>query len=125
MSDLTPRDIYQLELDKYKYGLPLWIPEPAIQDGDEIRIGDVGYVDEHGQFHRFFNVTVDADHPLNEAGLPDNFEILTFKHLLLNMNDNFIQPGPLCSKGMESHEVGGNLSVYVGQTWIFHFRIYA
>jgi hypothetical protein len=39
----APWDIYQQELSKKDYGLPLWHGDPY-GDENEIEIGDVGYV---------------------------------------------------------------------------------
>ena len=67
-------DIYATELSRRGHGLPLWRPEP--ENDQQIRVGDVGWVDEDGQFHRLFNVTVGADDPYNADGVPQDFEPL-------------------------------------------------
>ena len=106
--------IYAQELYSYGHGLPLWTPEPA--DRYEVRIGDVGHIDEDGQFHRLFNVAVGEDHPLNEDGVPVDFSPLKFNHRLLYSRDDRLPAGVITSKGMKSREAGGGASVYVFQS---------
>ncbi len=107
-------DVYAQELGNYNHGLPLWSPEPA--DGFEIRVGDVGHIDEDGQFHRLFNVTVDASHPYNidpddgEPRVPTDFYPLRFNSRLFSVKPKQISAGPLPSKSVKSHEIGGSAS---------------
>ena len=101
--------VYAEELYSFGHGLPLWTPEP---DGPyEVRIGDVGHIDEYGQFHRLFNVTVGPDHPYNEDGVPQNFERLTFHPKLLHLQDKQLLPGPIMSKGVKKNELGASAGV--------------
>ncbi|KAF7789085.1 hypothetical protein EIP86_000018 [Pleurotus ostreatoroseus] len=108
-------DVYAQELSSYNHGLPLWSPEPA--DAYEVRVGDVGYIDEDGQFHRLFNVTVDANHPYNvdpetgESCVPTDFHPLQFNSRLFSIKPKQFPPGPLPSRSVKSHEIGGSASV--------------
>ena len=108
-------DVYAQELSSYNHGLPLWSPEPA--DAYEVRVGDVGYIDEDGQFHRLFNVTVDDSHPYNldpetgEPCVPTDFHPLQFNSRLFSIKPKQFPPGPLPSRSVKSHEIGGSASV--------------
>ena len=42
------------QLHHYGDGHALWNPSP--RDGQELSIGDVGFIDQEGTFTRFFNV---------------------------------------------------------------------
>ncbi|KAJ7813828.1 hypothetical protein B0H13DRAFT_1740923 [Mycena leptocephala] len=62
-------------------GVPLYIPEPPETLPDEYRrngvaIGDVGIVTPVGVFDFFFNIYEDADHPINDDFVPDDFSPL-------------------------------------------------
>ena len=89
--------------------MPLWRPEP--ENDQEIRVGDVGWVDEDGQFHRLFNVTVGADHPYNADGVPQDFEPLEFNKRLFASSDNILPPQPVTSNGIDAHHLEANASV--------------
>lgn len=104
-------EIYARQLESYKHGMPLWVPEPA--KGLEIRIGDVGVVDENGQFQRFFNVTVGPEHPYNDRGVPSDFEVLQFDTRLISVNDRLVHPGVLPSHSVKYAKFEGEASAYV------------
>lgn len=77
---LTPSQIYHNGLIKCGLGIPLWHPEPlpkGARGGGEIRIGDVGILDD-GRFVRLFNVMHKPDLELDDAipGPPNNLELL-------------------------------------------------
>ena len=65
-----PWKIYEEELYSKGYGIPLWVPEPH-NDGQEVQIGDVGYIND-GQFVPMFNVC--SGERYNEWNLPDGFQ---------------------------------------------------
>lgn len=111
MSMIKAAQVYAQELSQYGHGLPLWTPEPA--DCHGICIGDVGYIDEDGQFHRLFNVTVDASHALNAYGVPEDFEPLRFPSRLLHAKDKQLPPGAITSKTVQKHEIEATTAMYV------------
>lgn len=72
----TERDVYHAELRKLGHGLPIYEPDPAGQY-DKVRVGDVGYVDRFGFFHRIFNAFLPQDDTINlQYGTPNDFEPL-------------------------------------------------
>jgi len=100
---------YANELEVHGHGHPLWYP--GLND---IKIGDVGYIDDDGAFQRFFNVTeedANAQSPTEEVLAPDNFHPLALPHGLVDVTPNYIQPGVLCGKsvshGPKAHHHGG------------------
>lgn len=100
-------EIYAQQLFRYQHGHALWMPEPS--DDKEIRIGDVGYIDEDGQFHRLFNATVGQCHPYNAGGVPVDFQILPVEPRSIQIKNNFMQPGALSSASVTSSTVGGEI----------------
>lgn len=97
--------VYAEQLYTYGYGHPLWYPEPRTSiDGrtQNIQLGDVGYIDTRGGFRRLFNVTVDSQHEWNSGGVPVGFSPLVFNQDLRCMKEQALDPGPLCSEGVES-----------------------
>lgn len=102
-------EVYAKELSSRKHGIPLWYPEPA--DQYEVRVGDVGHLDEDGQFHRLFNVTVGPDHPYNADGVPQDFEPLQFNRRLFASHDNILPPQPITSNGTDASHIQANVSV--------------
>ncbi|KAF7796003.1 hypothetical protein EIP86_007172 [Pleurotus ostreatoroseus] len=112
-------DVYAQELGIKNYGRPLWCPEPA--DGYEVRIGDVGFVDEDGQFHRLFNATVGPDHPYNQHGVPNDFFPLSFLPQLLNIRRDHLQPGPISSNSVNSYHIGGSVSAVASSQLAYKF----
>ena len=91
--------IYANQLDSYQQGIPLWIPEPV--HNREVRIGDVGVVDENGQFQRFFNITVGAEHPYNKRGVPPGFGRLNLDAQMISVNPHMLHPGVFPSKSVK------------------------
>ncbi|RDX44533.1 hypothetical protein OH76DRAFT_1421293 [Lentinus brumalis] len=65
-------DTYAKELWSLKHGHPLWSPEPSPAFG-EVRLGDVGYLDE-GRFCFLFNAMRPAGDPVNKRGVPEDFQ---------------------------------------------------
>ncbi|EJD01902.1 uncharacterized protein FOMMEDRAFT_29043 [Fomitiporia mediterranea MF3/22] len=67
------KDIYHTELYKLGHGLPIYEPDPAGKY-DKVRVGDFGYVDRFGCFHRVFNVFLPKEDPINlQHGTPNDF----------------------------------------------------
>jgi hypothetical protein len=56
----------------------LYIPEPsgnsAVYRTKGVRIGDVGYVTDDGDFEMLFNIRASVYVPINVRGVPDRFE---------------------------------------------------
>jgi hypothetical protein len=104
----TSPEILAGQLYHYGHGRALWSPEPL--DG-EVRIGDVGHIDEYGAFRRLFNVTVDAEHPLNRGGLPDNFVPLRFNKRLLSVRPDHFPPAAFHSQSVKSTKLDGYAQV--------------
>ena len=108
-------NVYVDELSRYGQGIPLWCPEPP--DGHlGVEIGDVGYIDEDGQFHRLFNATVEAEHPLNAGVVPQDFERLIIPPQCIAVKPNYFRAGPITSKGVRVNEMGvhGSAQVFDG-----------
>ncbi len=104
--------VYAELLSRHKHGHPLWHPEPSSGlDGSirEIRLGDVGYLDDYGGFRSLFNITVDAEHELNAGGVPEGFTPLKFNPALRCRNEDALNPGELCSEGVERVDVEGSV----------------
>ena len=79
------------------HGAPLWHPEPA--DTGEIAIGDVGVIRD-GQFHRLFNVTASAVHPLNKSVVPAEFLPFYCRNTLLRTCAVYLKPGIYTSRNV-------------------------
>ncbi|KLO14250.1 hypothetical protein SCHPADRAFT_826716 [Schizopora paradoxa] len=108
MPSLNPEaSVYTKELFKFKYGTPLYDPDPA-DSYDVVRIGDVGYITDYGSFIRLFNVCYPADHPINNSRVPDNFVHLGEKYRASHRSVA-LRPGPVSS--MEVEELGGTVSL--------------
>ncbi|KAI0685048.1 hypothetical protein BC835DRAFT_1291221 [Cytidiella melzeri] len=95
-------EVYAEQLLSKAHGLPLWIPEPS--KFGEVLIGDVGYVYD-GSFYRLFNVTHPQDHDVNQGGVPDNFDVLTYDSCLLHRVDQYLDAGVICSKSVKRMNV--------------------
>lgn len=89
------------QLHHYGDGHALWNPSP--RDGQELSIGDVGFIDQEGTFTRFFNVMENSDSELNKCcgHLPDGFKPLKAnKKLMLQSIKNHRPPGALTSSSV-------------------------
>lgn len=107
-------NIYAELLALRKHGHPMWFPEPSEGlDGRirEIQLGDVCYLNEQGGFRRLFNITVDAQHELNKGGVPEGFIPVVFTSLaiLRCRTEDAINPGVLCSEGVEHTRLEGSI----------------
>ena len=69
--DKTPQHIYASNLlRRQSFGYPLRNPRPKDKsDSEGLRIGDVGYINKHGEFNTVFNIHSPPkelhDHTLN------------------------------------------------------------
>ena len=116
--------VYAELLSRYGHGHPLWNPEPSEGlDGSvrDVQLGDVGYIDAYGGFRRLFNITVDAQHELNAGGVPIGFTPIAFNQSLKRQREDALGPGPLCSEGVNSREIGahiaGQVTYYFTSRW--------
>ncbi|KAI6017268.1 hypothetical protein PISMIDRAFT_679577 [Pisolithus microcarpus 441] len=104
MSD-SFQDVYAKYLQHADYGYPLRMPEPMstlpqnYQDSG-LEIGDVGIVDNRGQFDVLFNICKRSDNLLHDThGVPKNFQPV--QHGDVKSSDNAICAGPIHSHGIK------------------------
>ncbi|KIK58844.1 hypothetical protein GYMLUDRAFT_691122 [Collybiopsis luxurians FD-317 M1] len=76
---LTPDRVYVQELLFLRKGYPLWHPKPAenmpeAYRKEGVRIGDVGLLNESGEFYFLFNACLPADDPVNSGRVPEGFK---------------------------------------------------
>ncbi|KAJ7762066.1 hypothetical protein DFH07DRAFT_418293 [Mycena maculata] len=77
-TDLGESEIYCSQLLRRRRGFPLYEPGPQRNLPVEYRrngvsIGDVGRVTPEGVFDFFFNIYLDAHHPINANDVPEGF----------------------------------------------------
>lgn len=109
-------EIYASELVRLRYGHPLWYPEPTAEDG-EIKIGDVGYIQE-GAFHRLFNATHGKGDVINKDGVPDGFVPLEMPRV--HVQSDLVRSGDaLCSESTAKKSVSmqGEVPMYAFSTF--------
>lgn len=110
-------DTYIQQLDHHGYGIALWYPMPPL-DGEgtrpeEARVGDVGFVDDDGAFHRLFNTMVEADDALNQGEVPDDFQPLRLNKRLVATNPDAFEAIPIVSRSIKSRDIGAKAGAYV------------
>ena len=101
---LSFQEVYAKYLQQTDYGYPLRMPEPmstlpqSYQD-DGLQIGDVGIVDNRGQFDVLFNICKRSDNSIHDPyGVPQNFwPVLPSA---VKSNENAIPAGPIYSHGI-------------------------
>ena len=91
-------DAYCSSLRDLGFGEPLWEPEPGFRG--QVECGDVGYITE-GAFVRLFRATCPPDDPVNRFGVPDGFTVLNIPEDIILINNNFIEPQPICSRSVK------------------------
>ncbi|KAI0092686.1 hypothetical protein BDY19DRAFT_925585 [Irpex rosettiformis] len=91
------------QLQHYRDGDALWDPMPP--DGEELRIGDVGMIDQEGAFVRLFNTIESAKRGVNRDGVPDGFEPLVVGPKLYGLMKPHRSPGPLTSSSIKAKNV--------------------
>lgn len=106
---VAPWEVYAESLFPLGYGHPLWIPEPS-QEFGEVRIGDVGYLDD-GRFHFLFNCMLPGDDPVNVRGTPGAFERFEFPTSAVVHNIREITQAELRSEGLHRIAVEGKGSI--------------
>ncbi|KAI0686423.1 hypothetical protein BC835DRAFT_1288098 [Cytidiella melzeri] len=100
------------QLQRYGHGDALWDPAPTTDE--EVRLGDVGIIDEEGSFMRLFNVMVDAKDSLNKGGVPDGFKPLILNKRLQKFMPQCHAPGPLTSSTIGHTSAKGHAGANVG-----------
>ncbi|KAF9260147.1 hypothetical protein L218DRAFT_873085, partial [Marasmius fiardii PR-910] len=110
--------LFSWALFTLRRGCPLWIPEPNIELTPEylengIQIGDVGIMRDDGSFDFVFNVCRSADDPINQYGVPDEFQPLLWSGAKRRTRDVFRPGEPVLSRGGEKRALGieGSASV--------------
>lgn len=108
--------VYAEELQKLKYGHPLWWPAHTKGPGGrerEIEIADVGYIDEDGAFKSLFNIAHNQEHELNgNATLPISTPFQLFSDSV-DVKPSYLSKGPLCSFSVKSNQIKAEMTVYV------------
>ena len=83
------KDIYVKAFSNLRMGLPIY--EPSI----DVQLGDVGFVDANGVFHRLYNV---AKPPTDKPGCPPVVELVAgvprYEHLdAIHVSDELFSMG--------------------------------
>ncbi|KAF9260143.1 hypothetical protein L218DRAFT_873071 [Marasmius fiardii PR-910] len=92
-------------------GHALRVPEPNKELTAEyrqtgVRIGDVGILRDDGSFDFVFNVCCSANDPINQYGVPTDFQTLSWNGAKRRMS-NIFRPGePVLSRGAKKQALG-------------------
>jgi hypothetical protein len=118
MSMATPQ-VYVTELERLKFGRPLYNPEHPVN------IGDVGFFQQDtGNFRPLFNVFLEAeDQPYARHGSLNGFEPLSKDYLCLTTTSDYFPPQPIQSSSVETRGVDLEASAYVLFVYTGHVRI--
>jgi hypothetical protein len=95
---ISAPQVYVRELERLKFGRPVYNPEHPIN------IGDVGFFDKQtGDFCALFNVFVDAAEQVNaKLGTPNGFEPLSRTSLYISAVKDYFPAQPIQSSSVES-----------------------
>jgi hypothetical protein len=106
---MAAAQVYVKELERRKYGRPLYDPEC------EVHVGDVGFfVRESGNFRRLFNIFVEANHISQpRRGVPPDFEPLSPNVLEFALRNDYFPPQALMSKRVTTKDLDVQVSAYV------------
>jgi hypothetical protein len=104
--------VYVAELERLKFGRPLYNPEHPVN------IGDVGFFQQDsGNFHALFNIFCDGgEQPYayyTRHGLPSGFEPLSKDHVYITTTNDYFPPQPIQSSSVASKGVEMEASMYV------------
>ncbi|THU77399.1 hypothetical protein K435DRAFT_95149 [Dendrothele bispora CBS 962.96] len=116
MCGLSDAEVYSFLLLLLQHGYPLFKPNPyeslpEIYRLTGIRLGDVGRITQDGHFHFFFNALAPKNDPVNEGGVPANFEPLEFDMNKVLKCGNYHKPGdPIYSIGTKQYALGADVS---------------
>ncbi|KAF9260136.1 hypothetical protein L218DRAFT_873040, partial [Marasmius fiardii PR-910] len=96
--------IYASTLYRLGHGCPLWIPEPNNSLSNEyqetgVRIGDVGILTSDGGFDFVFNACCSEDDPVNQFGVPQGFQPLSWDGTKREISKRFRPGAPILSRG--------------------------
>ena len=110
----TIPQLYQEQLVKLNYGIPLWVPEAV---PDEVSIGDVGFFRQHGSWHRLFNV-LSSESGRNLKGVPERFVPIDADHpgeAEYEIVPNYMGPIVHHTKSVQRHALraGARAEMYV------------
>jgi len=108
-----PSEVYRVQLlsQSLSHGYALWNPEPVKNTYDKVSIGDVGYVNCQGSFHRMFNVTLPWDDPSNnKLGTPEQYQPLGWDPFA-NIREKQFNKGDYYSPNVSSERNSENPSV--------------
>lgn len=106
--DMEPSKAYATDLRNLCQGYALWVPEPG--ETGEVRVGDVGYIDDQGAFVRLLYVrTGDPDYERNKVTywrqtLKD-FESLSEDIVYAPRTQNPLAAGTYPSHGVEQTSI--------------------
>jgi hypothetical protein len=108
MSLATPQ-VYVEQLERLKFGRPLYNPEHPVD------IGDVGFFQQDtGNFRPLFNIFFEArDQPYARFGSPEGYEPLSQDYLCFTSTKDYFPPQPIKSSSVETKSVGLEASAYV------------
>ncbi|KAF7369462.1 Pleiotropic drug resistance ABC transporter protein [Mycena venus] len=98
---LSESEIYSTQILHEKRGFPLYVPGPQETLPQEyqrhgVAIGDVGAITSEGSFDFFFNIFLNADNPINNNDVPDNFCPLP-SYESQDLYEDFHEPGSYLS----------------------------
>ncbi|KAJ7305416.1 hypothetical protein DFH08DRAFT_721236 [Mycena albidolilacea] len=117
-------EIYSHQLLRRKRGFPLYDPEPQPVPEEYqkcgVAIGDVGRITPEGSFDFFFNIYLEADHPINNNDVPENFSPLQ-RYKSRDLYDRPYPPGSHVSTSSVQRQDAGP-SNFPGGLFIFKCR---
>ena len=102
-------DTYAEQLFPQGHGYPLWMPDPDPSAG-EVRIGDVGWIDQGGCF-QLFNSTRNPDDRQVQGSVPSDFERLDPSTLHIAGPHQRITQRCVYSRTIEDFSMSGNASM--------------
>ena len=104
--EFYPPSVYAKQLARLGYGYPLWFPEP--EDGHEVQLGDVGFIDG-GRFRRLFNAMTGEGFYTEQR--PEGFERLEIDERFIRYSE-CLQAG-FYSSNMVLYDTPGYVTSYV------------
>lgn len=100
--------IYEQSLRQLGHGTARWFPEPQ-PGSSQLRVGDVAYQDDDGQWHGILNVLEGM--PLGELPLPDDFTRLDIHSGLWSRGVAISEGTWVVSEGLKAKEKTRNANV--------------